>query len=134
LEARTVIARNYPWCPEWDDTSFRGRLYDDAIWSRDEYWLLEWALYQLVSARDQDSELRWRVFRIFSSTFMSISAHFDSNDVFEVENLTPDELIEFRERFQLVFEGFFSGEMPNQADCFEERNPLLEAVDRRHGE
>jgi hypothetical protein len=84
-------------------------------------------LYQLVAASAQDSQLRWRVFRIFSDTVMSISAHFDRNDIFKVKNLTQNELYAFRERFRLVSEGFFSGQMPELNDCFEELNPLLSA-------
>jgi hypothetical protein len=127
LEALTVIARNFPGCPEWDHTSFLGRLCDDSTWSRDEYWLLERALHQLVAASAQDSELHWRVFRIFSLTSLSISAHLDRNDSFKVKNLKQEELYAFRERVQLVFEGFFSGEMPALSECFEEINPLLSA-------
>lgn len=118
-----VIARNFPWCPEYDEGSFGGRLHEDGVWSWEEYWLLEWALCQLCGA-SPERELHWRVFRVFSYCFALLSAHRDPNDGFVIRDLNLDAFYEARERFQLVFEGFFRGSMPSQ-NCFEQCNPLL---------
>ncbi|TZF88349.1 Imm41 family immunity protein [Cognatilysobacter lacus] len=125
MDAYTVIARNHPWSGEFDETSFRACLYEDATWSQDEYWKVEWALFQLVGAVGSDPELRRRAFRLFSATFSLFAAHLDPNDVYTIQNMEPEKLYEAKERFQLVFEGFFAGEMPDLSAGFDERNPLL---------
>ena len=91
--------------------SFGGRLHEEGVWSWDEYWLLEWALHQLC-ADAPTRELHWRVFRIFSYCFAAFAHHLDPNDEFLIRNLSREELREAKERFQLVFEGFFEGVMP----------------------
>jgi hypothetical protein len=123
MDAHLVIARNFPWCDEHDDLSFGGRLHEDCVWNWDEYWQLEWALYQLCN-ESPSRELYWPVFRIFSYCFASLGHHSDPNDLFRIKNLSAEELYDAKERFQLVFEGFFAGSMPDQ-DFSEHRNPLL---------
>ena len=125
VDAYAVIAQNHPWSGTFDEGSFRARLYEDALWSQDEYWKVEWALFQLVEAAAQDPELRFRVFRLFSATTTLFTSHFNPADVFSIQNLDSDRLYEIMERFQLVFEGFFAGEMPDLSEAFDERNPLL---------
>ena len=127
MDAHAVIAANHPWSGEFGEASFRACLYEDATWSQDEYWKLEWALFQLVGTANSDAELRWRVFRLFSSTFSLFAAHLDPNDVYTIQNIAPEKLHETMERFQLVFEGFFAGEMPDLLASFDEQNPLLSA-------
>jgi hypothetical protein len=53
-----------------------------------------------------------------------LGCHFDPNDGCRIRDLSPEDAYEWRERFQLVFEGFFSGNWPNP---FERTNPLLPA-------
>lgn len=123
MDALLVIDRNFPWCPQHDDMSFGGRLHEQSLWSWEEYWLLEAALYSLCGIAP-DRALHWRVFRIFSYCFASLGHHLDPNDGFEIQNLDREALYDARERFQLVFEGFFEGVMPAQ-DAFEVSNPIL---------
>ncbi|MGO4223641.1 Imm41 family immunity protein [Lysobacter sp. TAF61] len=127
MDAYTVIAKNHPWSGSFDEASFRARLYEDALWSQEEYWKVEWALCQLVTTAGEDAEVRSRVFRLFSATTNLFAAHFNPNDVFSIRNLDSNDICEIIERFHLVFEGFFSGEMPDLAESFDERNPLLSA-------
>ncbi|MCW3479679.1 immunity 41 family protein [Neisseriaceae bacterium JH1-16] len=122
-----VVARNFPWSPEQDDESFTGQLHEKSIWCQNEYWLLEWALYKLAPNPQSSQEIHWQVFNIFSSCLAKISYHLDPNDGFEIKNIENRAIYDWRERIQLVFEGFFKGEMPDQA-WFEENNPLLIAT------
>jgi len=124
LDATLIIAKNFPWCPEHDDLSFSGRLHEEGFWSWDEYWLLELALYELAGAVDISRELYWRVFRIFSYCFAALGHHLDPNDAFQITNLSRDEVYDAKERFQLVFEGFYEGRMP-EPTAFEQQNPLF---------
>lgn len=132
MDAYGVIAANHPWSGAFDEASFRACLYEDAKWSQDEYWKVEWALFQLVDAARSDAELRSRVFRLFSATFALFAAHANPNDFYVIQNFDqgPDDdtFQEAMERFQLVFEGFFAGEMPGidlLLESYAERNPLL---------
>lgn len=127
MDAYAVISENHPSSGSFDLTSFRACLYEDATWSQDAYWKLEWALHRLVDAAASDAELRARVFRLFSVTCILFVAHFDPDDVYAIENLDGDALRTAMERFQMVFEGFFAGRMPDLAAYFDETNPLLAA-------
>ncbi|ROL94155.1 hypothetical protein BK636_02050 [Pseudomonas chlororaphis] len=124
MDPRFVIERNFPRCDNYDDNSFLGKLHEHALWAQDEYWLLEWALYQLAKDEAISEDLSWQVFRIFSHCFLSFGCHLDRNDFFKIRNLKRAQLYDCRERFQMVFEGFFSRNMPEQK-LFEEENPLL---------
>ncbi|WP_085711586.1 MULTISPECIES: Imm41 family immunity protein [unclassified Pseudomonas] len=124
MDPHFLIARNVPWCDEYDYLSFTGRMHGRRKWSRKEYWKLEWALYQLVDEEDFSQELYWRAFKIFSITQNSFTSHYDSRDLYKIRNLKRSELYEIRQRFRSVFEGFFSGQMPS-LKYYDEQNPLL---------
>ncbi len=126
MSPQQIIARNFPG-PEHDDASFLGRLHEEWLWDSDEYWKLEWALYQLATKTRRSRDITWRIFRIFSHAFLSVNCHFDPRDAFRIGNLADDEICELRERLQLVFEGYFSGSMPKLSN-FKTRNPLLEPL------
>ncbi|MBD3658300.1 Imm41 family immunity protein [Marinobacter sp.] len=110
------IDRNFPWCDEYDDESFTGILNEKCTWSDEEYFKLDNELYDLAEKyKDADQlprELVWRVMRIFSYVMMTIGCHSNPNDGFEIKALNDEQLFDRRERFQLVFEGFFRGTMP----------------------
>ncbi|OSP50931.1 hypothetical protein B7G55_12820 [Aeromonas hydrophila] len=112
------INRNFPWCDEYDDSSFTGTLNEKRIWSDEEYFKLEGEIYELSekyqTAIQLPRELVWRIMSIFSYVMTAISCHSNSNDGYEIENLDTELLFERRERFQLVIEGFFKDEMPKE--------------------
>ncbi|WP_157649992.1 Imm41 family immunity protein [Burkholderia ubonensis] len=109
---------------EYDDASFIAVLHEQGIWQRDQYWLLERALYELTAAQSERDNLSGPIFYIFSYVMNAISSHLDRDDSFEIGNLTKDNVYEFRERIRLVFEGFFLKNFPDQS-MFEEENPLF---------
>lgn len=121
-----AILRNFAWSDRYDEESFTGILHERATWDLEQYWEFEAAIYRLADHPTDFPSLMWPLFRIFSHTMVSFGAHFDPNDVFRIENLTDEQVHDYRERFQLVFEGMFSGEMPVQSSCFETSNPRLE--------
>jgi hypothetical protein len=122
MNAKKIILRNFPHNGLYDDLSFLGKLHEEQLWDIEEYWLLEWGIYKLEKSSSE--KLDWEVFKIFSMIMQSISSHLDRNDYFKIQNLKRPKLYELRERVQLVFEGYFSGSMPEQ-NSFEEINPLL---------
>lgn len=113
MKSQHTINRNFPWCDEFDESSFMSILHEQSTWDDEEYFKLECALFELSSSNKFNQELAWRIFRIFSHTSLLFISHHDENDKFEVKNKVQDEIYDLRERFQLVFEGYFSGKMPN---------------------
>ena len=111
------INRNFPWCDEYDDASFTGILNEKCAWCDEEYFHLDKELYDLAeqynSADQLPRQLVWRVMRIFSYVMMTIGCHFDANDGYRIEALDDEQIFHRRERLQLVFEGFFKGDMPD---------------------
>ena len=75
-----IIGRNCPECPEYDDFSFMAILHEQGIWRRDQYWILEWALYEILSRGESYEKLCGSIFRIFSYTMGAIISNFDQND------------------------------------------------------
>jgi len=122
MNAKKIIQRNFPHNDLYENLSFIGKLHEEKIWDMEEYWLLEWGIYNIE--RNSSAILDWELFRIFSLIMLSISSHLDMNDSFKIENLELPLIYEFRERTQIVFEGYFSELMPKQI-FFEKKNPLL---------
>ncbi|WP_322026759.1 Imm41 family immunity protein [Burkholderia sp. BCC1977] len=126
--SRSVIERNWVRSREYDELSFIAMLHEQGIWQKDQYWLVERALYDLTGAQSDGDNLSGPIFYIFSYAMNSISSHLDQGDSFEIKNLTRGEVYEFRERIRLVFEGFFLNNFPDQS-MFEEENPLFSKGD-----
>ncbi|MFW2097376.1 hypothetical protein ACG9ZL_14295 [Acinetobacter sp. ULE_I057] len=122
MNVKIIILRNFPNNDFYDKLSFIGMLHEEKIWDMEEYWLLEWRIYNLK--KNSSEKLDWEVFRIYSFIMLSLSSHLDKNDSFKIRSLELALIYEFRERIQLVFEGYFSQIMPRQS-IFEKTNPLL---------
>ena len=121
-----IIKTNFPHCKEWSDESFLGILDGESRLDISTYWKLEWALISLTSKKTNfTNELNWPVFRIFSHAMLLLKADANPNDGYKVVNLDSDRSRDFTERFQMVFEGFFKGEVPDLDMAFDEKNPLL---------
>ncbi|MCW0436147.1 immunity 41 family protein [Xanthomonas sacchari] len=124
LNATNVVARNFARCAAYDDCSFVGRLHEEMRWDGDEYWLPEKALYELATDGELEGETAWPLFRIFSFVLMLLGCHFNPNDVFAIKGASDEDVHDLRDRFQLVFEGFYAGSMPAH-DRLDPSNPLL---------
>jgi hypothetical protein len=121
------LLRNFPHCTDFCDESFVGIWHEHCRWDEKEYWKLDKEIYELAkkySGQEIPRNIAWPLTRIFSYTMMSIQGHYSPNDGFEIENLDMDGMFNFRERFQLVVEGFFKGEMPKNLN-FDMVNPLI---------
>lgn len=120
-----IILENFPWSDIYSESSFIGQLGGPESFNKMKYWELEYALVSLTPEFDYNNDLRWPIFRIFSLTMRKFASHYDSNDGFSIKKIKKEDLYDFRERIQMVFEGFFMGEMPDFDLAFEEQNPLL---------
>jgi hypothetical protein len=124
------IFRNYPGNPGWEG-SFYERLTEYGIWDVEEFWKLHLDL--INTAREEgkkniiDRELAFCVASLQSKIFNLIAAHYNNNDIFEIQNITPDRLIAFTERFEHAFLAVFSGEVISESS-YDLTNPLINAV------
>ena len=118
---------NFPHCDEYQDNSFTGIWHEEGLLNIEKYWEFEKGIFDLSKIHSGDSiprDVAWPITRIFSYIMMGIQAHYNSNDGFIIINKNDEELHQFRERFQLVVEGFFKGVMP-QNNHFDIINPIL---------
>lgn len=121
------IYRNVPENPEWIG-SFYERLVEYGEWNIPEFWQLHHALIEAAIASRQsekiDRMLALSVVKIHLRVSGAIAAHFDKNDVFNISNLSYDEIHEFKERLDLAVSGVFSGEIIPESS-FDLKNPLM---------
>lgn len=123
-----ILLSNFPHCSDFSNESFMSILHEKRIWDEKKYWELDKEIYDLsheLSGQDIPRDISWPLMRIFSFLMMSIQSHYNKNDGFEISNLDESSVFDWRERLQLVVEGFFSGKMPNNTS-FAFVNPLLE--------
>jgi hypothetical protein len=125
MNAVAIIVSNFPHCEEWSDESFLGYLHECDEFNQEAYWQLEWAMLEYTKAGNKPYDLNWPIFRIFSCVMNSLAAHSEPRDGYKIKNVSYDFIWDFTERFQMVFEGFFKGEVPNLDKAFKEKNPLL---------
>lgn len=118
-----IVSANCPICKQWSEQSFLACLEDSGVWQLSEYWRLEAVLY-LLADQEIDTSLYAAIFKIFARLSRLFASSYHERDVFEFKNLTPEEVQEFHERVELVFEGVFLKRMPSQ-DWFTKKNPTL---------
>jgi hypothetical protein len=111
------INRNFAWCDEYSDESFIGILHEKQEWNDEEYFKLENYLFDTCLTLPSDlvpRDIIWPAMRIYSYLSSTLGSHLDSNDGFRIKDIELVNFYDRRERVQLVFEGFFKGEMPNK--------------------
>ena len=122
-KAVEVVLMNCPASTQWSDESFLGCLENSGTWDMTKYWQLECGLHSL-SEYELDTSMYAAVFKIFARISRLFSAHYHALDVFEFKNLAPDDLLEFHERVEMMFEGVFLKKMPDRGG-FTFNNPYL---------
>ncbi|MEW8632248.1 MAG: Imm41 family immunity protein [Candidatus Thiodiazotropha sp.] len=111
------LNRNFAWCDDYSEDSFVGILHESQEWNDEEYFKLENYLYDTCLKLPADlvpGNIAWPAMRIYSYLSNTLGSHLDSNDGFRIKGIELVNLYDRRERLQLVFEGFFKGEMPNK--------------------
>jgi hypothetical protein len=124
------LLENFSHCEAYDENSFTGIWHEKSLMDYAKYWKFEKCIFDLAcinGGAEIPRDIAWPLTRIYSYIMISIQSHFDPNDGYEVSNLNQQDMYEFRQRFQEVFEGFFKGEMPNN-EYFDIINPLLEST------
>ncbi len=128
FDAIKTFAMNDPGSTLWSEDSFIGVLHERQRWDENEYFRVEAALYERIKSRrtiDRSRDYVDRVAaRIFGFGMLMFSCHFDPSDGFQIRNLELEELRQWRERFQLVFESFYGNKMPGH-ESLVPANPFL---------
>ncbi|QCZ94669.1 Imm41 family immunity protein [Salinimonas iocasae] len=110
------LNRNFVLSKEFSENSFISIFHESQTWNDVEYFKLENYLYEEcekhLSVSVIPREVLWPAIRIYSYLSNAIGCHLDPNDGFEIIGISQKQLYQRRERLQLVFEGFFQGEMP----------------------
>ncbi|WP_128139492.1 Imm41 family immunity protein [Janthinobacterium lividum] len=108
------IFRNFPGNPNWQG-SFYERLTEYGDWNIVEFWKLHWDLVEAARSEAHHGavsrELALAVATLYAKVSSLILAHYNVNDVFLINNLSPDQLLAFTERFEHAMLGVFSGEV-----------------------
>lgn len=125
------LARNMPAHPEWEG-SFYERLTEYGEWNEEVFWKLHLELIDVARKVNNqplvDRQLMHMLVFIQQRVLNLVSAHFNSNDGFQISNLDVDLIREFRERFEMAIIGAVSGEVLPEAS-FDLKNPLIERID-----
>jgi hypothetical protein len=135
FDAGLTIASNDVTSPQWSDSSFIGILHERHQWDSAAYLAFEASLYEIRKQRNFDAILREFadrvVSRVFGYTMLMFACHYDPSDGFSIQNLNDDELASWRERFQLVCEGFFGNSMP-EPDTMDPPNEHISSGRSKH--
>lgn len=115
--ALSTVSSNDQTSKHWSEQSFIGIVHEEYRLDADAFLLFESAVGELRKHRDTDQDLRRLADRvvshIFGYTMLMFSCHYDPKDGFTFQGLTEDELFLWRERVQLVCEGYFGNPMPS---------------------
>jgi len=99
------IVRNIPGHPDWVG-SFYERLSEYGEWNENKYQNLLAILIELAEnnkgQQNIDRELIKTLLILLIKVLNLISSHFDSNDVFKISNLSTDEILNKKEKFEIA--------------------------------
>ncbi len=105
-----------------------GRLHEEGVWDKDEFWHLHADLTRYsIANKDHDCVPRRaasEVARMIFSIMKLYAAHRDPNDGYRIKGVADEELHEFIERIELLSAAFFSGKILEESS-FDLQNPYL---------
>ncbi|MEM9303317.1 MAG: Imm41 family immunity protein [Pseudomonadota bacterium] len=111
------LERNLPRSDSWEPWSFVGCLHGDRRWDQPAYWRFEWAVVTLAdehSGRDQlPRDLMHGIFSVLSYSLIVIGSHQDPTEAFELVESSSEDLRAYRDRLEMLSEGFFRGAVPD---------------------
>lgn len=119
--------KNMPSNQDYFVESFLGQLHEKSIWNETQFWILDKSLHDLCYEYNGDNlprDILSPVLKIFSHIMLLISCHYDQNDSYSIHNLQPQDLIQFRDRVRLLFEGFIQGNLKDNK-TFQKINTLI---------
>lgn len=120
----TIFEENY----EAVEHSFLRILHEDETWNHEKYWELDHAMVVCAKNNREQTQLNRELCAVAARIYINIlglvSAHYDENDFFRIKNLSDEEVFDFREKTELRFEHFYSGEVLTER-LFRQKNPLI---------
>lgn len=101
------ILSNYPRSIEWSDESFLGELQENCIWNFYKYKKLENAIRIVDSGKDEKKFLLQKFF-IYARIIRLFASHLDKMDIYEIKNLSRNEILDLWEKIDSIFCNLFS--------------------------
>ncbi len=120
MDLQKIINENYILSGDFSDRSFIAKLHELHQWDMKAYLRLEEAIYQ-KSLDIKNLELLnhaffYPFFHIYKFITNMFIAHFDPKDGYIITGIKDDSIYDMKERIELVFDGFFKGEMPQREE------------------
>ena len=117
MNALDELRSNNPDCEQFSPDSLLHKINEEAEWCDDAYLRIENALRELSLLVSKDANLFRSAVHdaafLYSHLALSFGWAFDNDDHFEYQNLTKDQIYDWRERVNLAFTGFLMGKMPS---------------------
>ncbi|WP_343583469.1 Imm41 family immunity protein [Herbaspirillum sp.] len=120
------LYRNFPGSEKWEG-SFYEKLAEYGIWDENEFWKLHLDLTHIGRSSNADNinkELSASIVKIYVRVSSLIIAHFDTADIFSIQNLSHAQILAYGERLNMAIIGIFSGEVLDESS-FELKNPFI---------
>lgn len=120
------IFRNLPGNQRWEG-SFYEQLTEYGVWNEEAFWVLHLSLTKSAGTPQStaiDRELALALVTLQSKVLNLIAAHYDPDDIFEIQGMASERLHAFIERFQHGVLAAFSGEVIAESS-YDLVNPLL---------
>ena len=116
IDYKDVIKRNY----HGEDGTFAGELYEHETFEKNLYDELCEAIKKYTDETDEniykiDREYSWYIAFIYFSFLMDEKCHFDSSDLYKIENITDEFLRDKADELRSIVEEYFVGnaDIPN---------------------
>jgi len=113
----TLLVENDPCSDDWSDTSFLGRLMEDAVFDEEGYSIVEAAIIRSV-AEGATFETLGVIIRIIERITLMLKRHVDAGDEYSITNLDDSQVqdLDRRVRFCLVEVSLGNAPDMNRAD------------------
>lgn len=107
-----LIRQNDPFSDDWREGSFVEQLTEYGRFHADEYLRLEGALIE-VAALGLDVDTLGLVVRVFEQISLMVKCHVDPHDVYRIEGLDEEQVVEFDRRIRFLMVDISFGNAPD---------------------
>jgi hypothetical protein len=110
----SLLSQNDPCSDAWTETSFLGRLMEDALFDEDGYAELEAAMIRAIS-ESADFETLGVIIRIVERITLMLKCHVDAGDAYRIENLSDGQVAEIDRRVRFCVLEISLGNAPDMS-------------------
>ena len=110
----SLLALNDPCSDAWSETSFLGRLMEDALFDEDSYADLEATMIRSI-AESADFDTLGVIIRIIERITLMLKCHVDPGDEFRIDNLSDGQVAEIDRRVRFCLLEISLGNAPDMS-------------------